>query len=276
MTKKQHRWLCHAIAPILLVGFAATEARAGAWSDYVEAATNIVAEDNRRLNAALRPSEDAEVKVLVEVRQTGTIKESKIITSSGDEALDAATLAAIAKLATLPTPPASVYFKQFFTPLVFTYSFNSGAVPLLSQESATTVQPDETTEEKGVAESTLPEPDRIVLALQSALIEAGFDPGPVDGFYGIGTANAIRSFQRDRGLTVDGVPTAALLQIITGESDQREVQTVVTNEPDPDTSEPGQEAVEDSFTPPESGAFSLNREIYEDYEYVGNRQLEDY
>ncbi|MEW6637354.1 MAG: peptidoglycan-binding domain-containing protein, partial [Actinomycetota bacterium] len=41
--------------------------------------------------------------------------------------------------------------------------------------------------------------------LQRLLQQAGYDPGPIDGIFGGGTQSAVRSFQRDQGLTVDGV-----------------------------------------------------------------------
>ena len=47
--------------------------------------------------------------------------------------------------------------------------------------------------------------DAAVKRLQAALAERGFDPGPVDGWLGPVTARALRAFQADRGLTVDGV-----------------------------------------------------------------------
>lgn len=44
-----------------------------------------------------------------------------------------------------------------------------------------------------------------VVAIQKKLIEKGYDPKGVDGAYGPGTKAAIRQFQKDNGLTVDGV-----------------------------------------------------------------------
>lgn len=42
-------------------------------------------------------------------------------------------------------------------------------------------------------------------AIQRALKNAGYYQGAVDGKIGSGTKEALRSFQRDQGLTVDGV-----------------------------------------------------------------------
>jgi len=44
-----------------------------------------------------------------------------------------------------------------------------------------------------------------VMRVQQALIDQGFDPGPVDARFGPGTENAVRAFQTNRGLAVDGI-----------------------------------------------------------------------
>lgn len=43
-----------------------------------------------------------------------------------------------------------------------------------------------------------------VRILQHMLKQAGFDPGPIDGWFGPVTERAVRAFQQTRGLTVDG------------------------------------------------------------------------
>jgi len=43
-----------------------------------------------------------------------------------------------------------------------------------------------------------------VLKVQQALVEAGIDPGPLDGIFGNATAVAVAAFQASRGLLVDG------------------------------------------------------------------------
>ncbi len=55
-----------------------------------------------------------------------------------------------------------------------------------------------------------PEPDPDIETLQADLRILGYDPGPVDGILGARTAAAIREYQRDTGLRVDGKPTPAL------------------------------------------------------------------
>jgi len=44
-----------------------------------------------------------------------------------------------------------------------------------------------------------------VRQLQQALKDLGFDPGGVDGQFGSNTESAVRAFQSDRGLAVDGI-----------------------------------------------------------------------
>ena len=44
-----------------------------------------------------------------------------------------------------------------------------------------------------------------VIALQRALKNAGYYQGTIDGKVGSGTKQAIKNFQKDRGLTTDGV-----------------------------------------------------------------------
>lgn len=46
--------------------------------------------------------------------------------------------------------------------------------------------------------------------VQNGLARLGYNPGPVDGVLGPRTGDAIRSYQRDHGLLVDGKPTSEL------------------------------------------------------------------
>ncbi len=50
----------------------------------------------------------------------------------------------------------------------------------------------------------------LVRRIQSALVERGYDPGPVDGRSGPKTRSAIGAYQRDNGLLVDSAPTPEL------------------------------------------------------------------
>ena len=55
-------------------------------------------------------------------------------------------------------------------------------------------------------------------ALQQALKDKGFDPGPVDGVIGAGTKKALRAWQRTEGLPADAYASAATLTKLTAES----------------------------------------------------------
>lgn len=50
--------------------------------------------------------------------------------------------------------------------------------------------------------------------IQAELNARGYDAGPVDGFFGSTTSNAIRAYQRDHNLLTDGQASAALLDHI--------------------------------------------------------------
>jgi peptidoglycan hydrolase-like protein with peptidoglycan-binding domain len=48
--------------------------------------------------------------------------------------------------------------------------------------------------------------------MQKLLERHGFNPGGTDGRFGARTFEAILGFQKKAGLTLDGTPSAALLQ----------------------------------------------------------------
>ncbi len=56
-----------------------------------------------------------------------------------------------------------------------------------------------------------PNLNQAVMNLQAQLAAKGYDPGPVDGVMGERTRAAIRAYQRDRQLPVDGQVTQALV-----------------------------------------------------------------
>ncbi len=53
-----------------------------------------------------------------------------------------------------------------------------------------------------------------VSQIQAGLTELGYNPGPIDGAIGSQTSAAIRAYQRDNKLLVDGRPTYQLAQHI--------------------------------------------------------------
>lgn len=44
-----------------------------------------------------------------------------------------------------------------------------------------------------------------VSILQTTLSELGYDPGPIDGIFGIKTEHAVKTFQSDWNLLIDGI-----------------------------------------------------------------------
>jgi membrane-bound lytic murein transglycosylase B len=58
--------------------------------------------------------------------------------------------------------------------------------------------------------------DDVAKRLQLALTMAGYYNGPIDGDLGSGTRDAIRSFQRELGMTPDGIPSMTLLEQLEG------------------------------------------------------------
>ena len=57
---------------------------------------------------------------------------------------------------------------------------------------------------------------RVVHHVQSQLAARGYDPGPVDGVVGERTRAAIRAWQRDQGLPMDGQLTPELIARLNG------------------------------------------------------------
>ncbi|MDJ0949289.1 MAG: peptidoglycan-binding domain-containing protein [Alphaproteobacteria bacterium] len=53
-----------------------------------------------------------------------------------------------------------------------------------------------------------------VKQIQSGLIQLGYDPGPADGYHGAKTSAAIREYQKNNGLLVDGRASPELLNHI--------------------------------------------------------------
>ncbi|MEO3431110.1 peptidoglycan-binding domain-containing protein [Pelagibius sp. CAU 1746] len=49
-----------------------------------------------------------------------------------------------------------------------------------------------------------------VARVQAGLAKLGYDPGPIDGVQGAKTTAAIKAYQRDNGLTVDGLASQQL------------------------------------------------------------------
>ena len=55
-----------------------------------------------------------------------------------------------------------------------------------------------------------------IMQIQCLLTYLGYSPGSIDGIEGRNTQGAIRAFQADYGLTVDGIPGAATQKMLIG------------------------------------------------------------
>jgi peptidoglycan hydrolase-like protein with peptidoglycan-binding domain len=83
--------------------------------------------------------------------------------------------------------------------------------------------------------------EMLVRAVQESLLVHGYNPGPIDGRIGPLTRGAIRAFQEDRGLEVDGQPSEALFEELIRpdeppeppEPDMQRAELVPLPEPDP-------------------------------------------
>ena len=53
---------------------------------------------------------------------------------------------------------------------------------------------------------------RLTRDVQRELVRLGYDPGPIDGQYGRGTAGAVSMYQEDYNLLIDGKVSQALLK----------------------------------------------------------------
>jgi len=62
--------------------------------------------------------------------------------------------------------------------------------------------------------TTVPSGKELIMKIQAGLTRLGFEPGPVDGVFGKRTASAIKSFQSQAGLAIDGKATPAVLKEI--------------------------------------------------------------
>ncbi|WP_428407889.1 lytic murein transglycosylase [Hyphococcus sp.] len=107
--------------------------------------------------------------------------------------------------------PAFIVFDNFGAILKYNRSTSYAlAVSLLSEEIAG---------RSGAVTASWPRDDRPLTleerkALQQALKDRGFDPGPVDGIIGAGTKRALRAWQQQAGLPADGYASAAVLEAL--------------------------------------------------------------
>lgn len=63
-----------------------------------------------------------------------------------------------------------------------------------------------TIQQKNWSELTSKNSSAWIMAVQIALEKRGFDVGKVDGIFGAGTKAAVREFQKENGISADGLP----------------------------------------------------------------------
>ncbi len=85
---------------------------------------------------------------------------------------------------------------------------------LASAPAIPVVEPVQAEEPVSAEEDAVPQYDPLVEEIQTLLRHLGYNPGPIDGKMGRKTEAAIRKFQQDTGVSVDGQPSAELAQLL--------------------------------------------------------------
>lgn len=149
----------------------------------------------------------------------GTMPEERAISGAGIGAATGAIVGAATTLAVAPAAVIGAVSGGLLGALTKQDQINLGK-PAWKEGSANAPRPiappAEVTDKSHAGTNVAPAPNTEAVAnVQSRLVYLGYDPGPVDGIYGPRTAKAIRAYQRDHGLGVDGRVTATLEDHIT-------------------------------------------------------------
>jgi len=147
--------------------------------------------------------------VLLTISACGTMPEERAISGAGIGAASGAIMGAVTSLAVGPGALIGALGGGLVGALTNKDQVNMGEPVWKRGQTGTksAVPVESVTKEPPVAAGPDPE---TVANIQSRLSYLGYNPGPVDGIYGKRTARAIRAFQMDHGLKVDGQVSTAL------------------------------------------------------------------
>jgi len=145
--------------------------------------------------------------VLLTISACGTMPEERAISGAGIGAASGAIVGAVTSLAVGPGALIGALGGGLVGALTDKDQVNMGD-PAWKQGSTGANKPAPAPIARA---APAPAPDRETVAgIQSRLSYLGYNPGPVDGIYGKQTARAIRAFQKDHGLEVDGQISTSL------------------------------------------------------------------
>lgn len=153
--------------------------------------------------------------LLVAISGCGTMPEERAISGAGIGAASGAIMGAVTGLAVGPGALIGALGGGLVGALTNKDQVNMGEPAWKKgRASSTTLPPvQDATRPAAPAQSANPE---LVARVQQRLAWLGYQPGPADGIYGRRTAAAIRAFQKDHGMDVDGMMTTALADRVLG------------------------------------------------------------
>lgn len=126
--------------------------------------------------------------------------------ASGQSTPQLAELPAARSQPTAPPPSAPAVMAPAVTPTI-PEPTTAAATPARAP-----AQPTELLQPAPGAQTPTTSDESLIFLIQHRLRQAGFSPGRFDGRMSEGTANAIRAYQSENGLAIDGVPSRALLE----------------------------------------------------------------
>lgn len=125
--------------------------------------------------------------------------------------------------------------KKLQRPIAATETSNNASAPVETIKSVAGLSMADMEEPHSGSAGTNPTFDSkaaIVAQIQEQLVRVGLYPGPADGINGNLTGDAIRSYQRDNDLTVDGITTETLLVHMLSSEMEGTIRPIVSAEND--------------------------------------------